>query len=485
MPKSRIFLYTLLSFIAGVGIRSLVALPIALVWIGVIAAAFFFAYGILRNRSGLIYGLFILSACAGAARFEYMDRSRHDLSSLIGPAVEIEGIIKDEPEFTEKSQRIILKANKAEGGDVSPFNIAIVTRRYPAYRIGDKLLAQGAIEEPRAKFSPPNMIFPHITSMGRKEGKNLKWFLVWLKQSFDREIEEILPEPHAAFLKGLILGERESLPRDFVSDLQKTGTTHIVALSGYNITIIARFVIMALLGLAIPFRVSFWIATAAIMGFVALTGASPSAVRAGIMGILVLVAEREGRAYQITNALIFAAALMILHDPTILRFDAAFQLSFLATLGLIYLAPVLEKMADRMRPVFREKPRGSLISARQTLIETLSAQLMVLPLLIYLFGKISLVSPLANVLILVAIPYTMALGFFAVLFNFFLEPAGWLLAAATWLLLEYKIQVIALFAKVPLSSVEISKVFFMPFLFFYGWLIFLIAKKQVKQNPAR
>src|SRR3990167_9305306 len=115
-----------------------------------------------------------------------------------------------------------------------------------------------------------------------------------------------------------------------------------------------------------------------------------------------------------TQALVFSGGLTILRNPKTFRFDAAFQLSFFSTLGLIYLSPRIERMLDGRKkfktadPGYKEKP---FFSWKQTLIETLSAQFMVLPLLIYLFGRVSLISPISNIAVIVAVPYAMALGF--------------------------------------------------------------------------
>ena len=353
-------------------------------------------------------------------------------------------------------------------------------RRYPEYGIGNLLRLEGVIERPESlgEFDYVSylaredifavMAFPQIEKLEENKGPWLATILSRVKEAFEANIDAVLPEPHAALLKGLTLGERESLPQELVEDFRRTGTSHIVALSGYNITLVGRFFTNILLFATVPFHLAFWTAASAIVLFVLLTGASASVVRAGIMGVLVLAAEKEGRMYQMQNALAFAAAAMIFHNPYVLRFDAGFQLSFLATLGLIYLSPVIGRWIDGIRSKLSPDRSGlslerdivrtgqQIFPFRKILIETIAAQLAVLPLLIYLFGQVSVTSPIINVLVLMAVPYAMGLGFITgglgFLWWLISQPVAWL----NWILLEYMLRVIGFFSKLPLAAIKLG-----------------------------
>jgi len=458
MTKSRIFLYALLAFIAGVAVRSFVVLPLLLLWAAMLGAVSVIALvAFRRKKTTAVYGLFLLVFVIGASRFAYVEASRPDLSSLYGRPHSFVGIVVEEPERTEKVERFAVET-EIEG---IPFRALVTTRLYPRYAIGDELDITGVLEQPEnySDFDYVSYLardgifatigFPEIEKVGEGKGSRVKYVLSRVKHAFEEKIEVVLPEPHAAFLKGLLLGERESLPSNLVEQFKITGTTHIVALSGYNITLIGRSLMNLFLWFTIWFQLSFWLALTAILLFVVMTGASASVVRAGIMGILVLVAQKEGRMYAATNALVCAAALMVFQNPFILRFDVAFQLSFLATLGLILLSPHVERLVNRF---WREK---RLPRVRSIFIETLSAQIMVLPLLVYLFGRVSLVSPLSNVLVLVAVPHAMGIGFFAGLAGFIADGAGRLVGAGAWFLLSYIMSVIDIFSRVPFASVAV------------------------------
>ena len=505
MTKSRIFLFLLLAFVAGVALRSFTAVSVFMIWAGLAAGAMVAVSGLWRkNRNLAVYGFLLVALVAGVFRFEQVENLRPDLAEFYGKPFAARGVIHGEPEQSEKVQRIKVKIESLDGRSLNrPFYALVTLRKYPEYKIGDELEIQGLIEEPTnyRDFDYISYLerddifsvisFPLVEKIGENRGPKLKLILSRLKRAFEEKIDSVLPEPHAAFLKGLLLGERESLPQDLVENFKRTGTTHIVALSGYNITMVGRFFVGGLLLLTVPFRFSFWLATVGIFLFVILTGASPSVVRAGIMGILVLLAQREGRAYHMVNALVFAGAIMVFQNPKILRFDVAFQLSFLATAGLIYLAPPVEKFIDSSRnrlgfsgrslkrpESFSDKYR--LFPLKQIFVETLSAQIMVLPLLIYLFGRVSLISPLSNILVLIAVPYAMLMGFLTGFLGFISTFLGQVAGGVTWVLLEYQIRIIEFFAKIPLASVSLGS-WTVVFLFF--WYAYILWKLMSRKTP--
>lgn len=504
MTKSRFFLFLLLSFIAGVALRSFWIVPMVFLWAGVIVGFVIGSLGLIRKFKKIaVYGFLILAFLVGVFRFEGMERTKPDLSLLYQRPLILRGIIWEEPNISSNIQRAKVKIFTADGRELQDtFFTQITLRRHPEFRIGDEIIMQGLLERVQnfrefdyiSYLARENiyssMSFPLIDKIGEGEGSKLKLALSQIKSSFEEKIDRALPEPHGAFLKGLILGERDSLPKDLVENFKKTGTTHIVALSGYNITIIGRFFVTVLLFLTTPFYLSFWLATAGITLFVILTGASASVVRAGIMGVLVLLARREGRAYHMTNALFLAAAVMIFENPKILRFDAAFELSFLATMGLMYLSPHIERYLDGAIYYWRRKfnvggevdsrfikkiaQKDKLFSPKQIFIETLSAQLAVLPLLIYLFGRVSVISPPANLFILMAVPFSMTMGFITGALGFLWEPLSLMSGWISWVLLEYKIKVIELLAAVPWAFLDLAWWSIVPISVFYTiWFYYL------------
>ena len=476
MTKARIFFFILLSFAGGIAGRSFIEIPYTVLLPVFIIGFLAILSGLLREKKPLwAAGLMVLAALGGVVRYDYYDYSQPVLRELYGKSFTLEGYVFREPSRSDKTLNFSFRVESLEGTRLRrPFLVRVTTRRYPEYEIGDVLSVRGVIREPEnlngfdyAAYLKKDSIFavvsfPVIEEKGGRKGNPIVLFLSSVKHAFEEKIDAALPEPYGALAKGLLLGERESIPDDLKQAFNRAGVTHIVALSGYNITIVGSFFLSLLVFLTIPFYWAFWIATSGIVLFVLLTGASPSVTRAGIMGILVLIARREGRMYRMKNALAFAGALMLYHNPYVLRFDAAFELSFLATVGLMVISPSIEEwvregfhqLRGRIRGVSELHREGSNIIFR-TFAETIGAQVAVLPLLIVLFGRVSLISPISNVAIVLAVPYAMAASFTTGVLGFFSLTLSNISAFVSWAILEYMIRAIEFFAGFPYASVEI------------------------------
>ena len=166
--------------------------------------------------------------------------------------------------------------------------------------------------------------------------------ILWLKAQVQTQLEKLWPEPESSFMAGLLYGSKSGLPKELSNNFSRTGITHIIAVSGFNITIIASVLMTLAIAAGLDRRRAFWLVVGAEIFFVVFTGLSASAVRAGVMGVLALTAQYIGRTSRIGNALAFTAAVMVLVNPYVLLYDAGFQLSFLATIGLVYVSPWLE-----------------------------------------------------------------------------------------------------------------------------------------------
>jgi len=478
LTKSKIFLYLCLSFVIGVFIESLARIPLVALGgffvFGMILASVFWA----ANRKIAVAAFCLMIMALGGARFLQKEQVGN-LSQLNGKGrLIIVGVISDLPDRRQTSQKLILKARQAivSGKTAAVSGLALITvKPYPAYQYGDLLQISGRLEEPKS-FSGPSTALgagfdyktylaksdiysvvasPKIEVLARGQGNRIKQALFALKQKYTNSIQSLLPEPQAGFLAGLNLGENRQLSPELSDAFAKSGTSHIVALSGYNISIIAAFFMTIFGWFMLRRSLRFWLAVAAIIFFTILTGASASVVRAAIMGILVLLARHEGRMYNIRNALVFAGAVMVYINPKILRFDIGFQLSFLATAGLVWLAPVFEKWFGRLPKSF---------GLKEILIATLSAQLAVLPLLLVYFARLSIISPLANLVILLFIPQTMLIGFLAGGIGMAWLGAAKIFGWLAWLFLTFEIGAIKFFAGLPLASVKMQ----------WGWPIAII-----------
>lgn len=468
MHKSKIFLFALFAFVAGVGIRSFFEIS-NLVYMALAAGGAFFIVYWFFNRSAVflgVAGLVFVCTGFGMMRFSWHESAKEETTFLAyanSNTITLRGIVYDAPDAREKNTRLIVRVTEAtQGADKTPRgvngNVLLFVNRYPVFQYGDEVQIRGVLMLPEefSGFDYPAylakdqiyalMYYPQMELLSSGKGNAIKQFLFLLKQKFEQSIERILPEPHAAFLKGILLGSRAGIPEWLLHAFQTTGVTHIIALSGFNITIIADGLSRVLRGLSVSPRGTFWISFGSIALFTLMVGASPSIVRASVMGILVLLAAKEGRQYQGPNVLTFAGAMMILHNPAILRFDVAFQLSFLATAGLLFVAPRLESR-------FRFLPRQ--FGFRNTMATTIAAQIMVVPLLVYYFGGVSLVSPISNVLILSLMPLTMFFGFLGGLAGIIWTSGGIVVGGMAYALISYHVFVVTFLSSIPFGFLSL------------------------------
>jgi len=301
------------------------------------------------------------------------------------------------------------------------------------------------------------MAQPDITILETGMGNPITHFLLSIKARAQRTINHLLPEPQASLLSGILLGNDLGLPQDLKEDFRTTGTSHIIAISGFNIAIIAGILLRGS-RYFVAYRTSAWIALFGIALYTILVGAEASVVRAAIMGALFIVAVQFlGRPTFIPAALFTAALGMTLVNPHAL-WDVGFQLSFMAVLGLMfYIGPWSRRLENRLQP------RLDLDNARRTtrmisdvFLTTMAATLMTLPVILYHFGTLSLISPIVNLLILPAQPGIMIWGGLATILGMILPVLGQLPAWVAWLFLTYTINLVRFFADLPLTTVPIS-----------------------------
>lgn len=257
-------------------------------------------------------------------------------------------------------------------------------------------------------------------------------------------IAQVLPEPQAGLLSGILFGVRASIPPDLYQALITTGTIHIVALSGQNISILVRIISEATLFGGRRFSLIMTFLT--ILAFLSIVGLEPTIIRAAIMGTLTLLAVYFGRRDWSLLSLILAASIMLIVNPEWID-DLSFQLSFMATLGIILLASKIEpKAAGLINEIIRE--------TKINLKTTLAAQIFTLPLIFIYFKRISLIAPLTNILIGWTISPIMILGLVTVFLSLIIFPLAVLCAWSAWALLTYLIFIVKVTALIPLAAIS-------------------------------
>jgi ComEC/Rec2-related protein len=258
-------------------------------------------------------------------------------------------------------------------------------------------------------------------------------------------VERLLPEPQAGFLVGLLVGGGVRSP-ELKAAFVATGTAHVMALSGYNIMIVNRWLDRVLSWLRFGKRARWAIGGVGVCFFVIATGASPSLVRAAVMSVISIIALSCGRRSMQGRVVVYAASLMLFFSPTLLRTDLGFILSVAATLGLIFIAPIIEPFAGFLPKLF---------GIRKTAGETVAATLATLPFCLAAFGKTSLVALPANLLLLPFVPATMGAGFLSAFFAGVFPPLAAIAKPVAAIFVDYDISLVRLLARTPGASLNI------------------------------
>lgn len=265
---------------------------------------------------------------------------------------------------------------------------------------------------------------------------NLDLFPDFRKQ-LDEKIATLLPSPQAQLLSGITLGQKKDLPFDLKIALRDTSTLHMVVVSGQNLSLLA-ILILKFSGF-LTRRVAIILSFSVITFYVILTGGQIPVLRAAVMAFLSGTAQLFGRSNDGFWALLLTASVMLLINPLWI-IQISFQLSFLATFGLVVIAPVLSKYLQKL-PLF----------LRENLAATLGAQLAVFPIIAQNFHQLSLVSLPANILTLWTMPYIMSGGLIMLILIFLSEVLAKIISFGLNILLTYFIYVVHFFASLPFA----------------------------------
>lgn len=250
-------------------------------------------------------------------------------------------------------------------------------------------------------------------------------WLAGYRAAVSRQIGLLLPEPESSFMAGILLGERSAMPQGILMDMRTTGLTHILAISGFNIALILLFLEQCLFFL--PRRMRTAPLGIGIAAFTLFTGASASAVRACLMGILQVMALHIGRPTQTRLLVAWTACGMLLWHPRALTDDLGFQLSFLAVIGIMEIGPFLQRPLERL---------PSALGIREGMIMTLAAQCTASAWAAVQFGSLPLHSPVLNLLVAPLLPVAMLSGAAALAVGWLVPPLGIALALPGWLALK-------------------------------------------------
>ncbi len=446
MTVSKIFLYFCLSFVGGIFIGSIFTPPILFIWTGLILGLIFISV-LFKRKKLVIVGFCILFLVLGIWRYETTElrimKSELRQFNDSEEKITLIGVISDEPDLKEKSQKLTIEAESLNGTRIEEGRVLITVYRYPEYKYGDKLKAVGKLKTPSDDINGFNyrdylkkdgiysvMDFPKMELIGQGFGNPVMKTLFSFKNKFKETAQQFISPPQEGVLEALVFGDEENISKEWKDKLNFTGTRHITAVSGMNITIISVLLLNFLLALGLWRSAGFLFFNYSINFIYFNDWRSGFGVRAGIMAGVFLTAQHFGRMSAASRAVVFASTFMLLLNPLLLKLDVGFQLSFLAILGMIYLQPIFSDFLKKV-PNFKFFPLKTTLSA------TLSAQVFTLPILVYNFGYIPLISPIANILIVPFLAPITILIFVFGLFGMIFGPLGYILSWPTWLCLTY------------------------------------------------
>lgn len=377
------------------------------VWLLFIAFAII-AAGIVSKKTRFI-PLLCIAMLAGIALNTYHQNYKleHGLSRSVYEKTEVAGTIKGDPYWDSERNYIFITSDLIINGERKFGDLKIKTFSATG-KEGNKVLVKGKIYPIRAKpgyqisYANVDVISDHQP------------FLVQIKQLLYTGADRALDQNTAGFIKGILIGARSSMPQSAQDTLNSIGLSHVVAVSGYNLTI------LVVLLQRILRKKWLWGSLVLSLGlvwtFTLLTGGSASIVRAAIMATAFLVASYYGRPLSIFTCISLTAAITLLVNPAAAIEDIGWQLSFLSLTGIVILTPIIQKVLPKKTKLLSE-----------LMAVTLAAQIATIPYILYLFGNYSLLALLANFIVMPIIPILMLVGFVAALAGIFIPNYAYLL----------------------------------------------------------
>lgn len=358
-------------------------------------------------------------------RFFNSFQTEVNLRGLENKEIKLMGKISSEPILQGSSQKFKMG------------RIEVRVKQYPKYEYGQSVQVFGSLQrrEINRWYSGFSLMYPDIEVIEADRVKfiGLDWKegLMNLRRRIEKVFNQNLPEPEASLLAGIVLGAKRGLPYEFWQALQRTGTLHIVVASGYNVTVVIGVVIGYLAGW-VKRRTAVMLGILAVIGYTVMAGADAAIVRAAIMGSLIYFGQVLGRKADGVRLLIVAVMGMLVVEPMLI-WDVGFQLSVMATSGLMFVGPLLETVFKRVWLVGGD------------MRDTVAAQIGVWPILLITFGSLSVFAVVVNSLILWLVPIVMGLGGILGIGGLIWQPLGQVMGWLAYVPLALMVRVIEWF----------------------------------------
>ena len=430
-----------------------------------------------RNAHVRLAALCVLFCLLGALRYTLAQPrlDEHSVSAYNdrGEGV-LTGVVVAEPDVRDTYTNLRLRSETLALEGERPVEVEglvlLSVPRYPEHLYGDRLRVRGTLETPPVfdTFSYREYLarqgvystvrWAQVTTLGRDQANRLYALLLQLKMHAHAVISDVLPEPSASLLAGILLGIEGGIPAALLADFKATGTSHIIAISGFNMALVGGLFSTLSVRL-VGRRHAAWFASAAIALYTLLVGGSAAVVRAAVMSLVAVWGQHFGRQNSALNALFATALFMTAWNPNVL-WDLGFQLSFAATLGMLCFSASLQQATEdtlaRVLPVRWSQPVANLI--HEPVVQSTCCQVTTMPIILYTSRTLSVVTALSNALILPLQTQVKLWGAAATVGGLLWRPLGRVLGWAAWLPLTGTIRVVEWTARMRYAAVALSTV---------------------------
>ncbi|OGZ72523.1 MAG: hypothetical protein A2908_01475 [Candidatus Staskawiczbacteria bacterium RIFCSPLOWO2_01_FULL_38_12b] len=486
MTPSKTFFYFCISFVIGIALASIIKIPQIFIWgvfvfgMCIIFVSLFLEHTLnskaLEFRVCSILGFCVLVLVLGIMRFQISEFAMlHDTLRKLNDAPEkviLIGQIIAEPDIRATTQKLQVKIKDTQ-------SVVLVTSGfYGDYRYLDTIQITGKLKTPSVinEFNYKHylakdgiysvMDYPKIEIISQKHDYNIFSYtyekVLFIKTKLTDSINFNFSPPQSFILQGMVFGNDKAMPKELKNKFTVTGLSHVTAVSGTNIIILINMVMIFLLALGLWRGQAFYVAVIFIWVYIILIGFPASGVRAAMMGSVGILAQKLGRQNTSSRMLVVTATLMLLQNPLLLAYDIGFQLSFLASLGIIYIKPFIDTMimflsfakkqvenpSISLKARTEKNPLQRVVAFFLDIISiTLSAQIVTLPIIVYNFGVISLIAPITNVLALPVVQALTVMGFLTSIAGAFSNILGFIFSLPCYFLLLYFLKVLDIFSK--------------------------------------
>ena len=422
------------------------------IWYALVFLLVLFLVTHLKHERLKTLAILLIFFSVGFLKAELSSWKQSQYQSFYDKKVYFKGyIVKDPETYKQKFKRITLRPENQK----QLLLTTLFTR--DQYFYGDYVFVSGKIKEPNSegdfnykRYLESKNIYAQLSSadifvLSPAKGSSFKYnpAIYWslkFKHWVYKQFQQRLPKEQAGLLVSLLVGQKELLSEQTITEFTKAGLAHIIAVSGFTLTLILLF--CNKLGAYIGKKKAWAICLAVAFLYIVMADFAAGVIRAALMSGIFVMGQSFGRQYALLPALAFTAGLLVLQNPLIIKYDIGFMLSFLSILGILFFVPLIESFLEKLHI-----PKK--FEIQSILATTLAAEISTIPLTLYYFKQFSVVAPISNLLILPILPVALALGYLVCL-----PLIGFLIAKLLLIPLNYSLFVVSKLAALKYSTLN-------------------------------